>query len=123
MFTISELKTFMESVAPYTYFLAEFPVNAPDEAAFVRIHAGMKPSIWTPLRRPSIQIGIRAKSGLVAEEQARAVYEALHQRSNFTIGSSPVVGCFADQSAPIYVGTDENGRPHYSLNFTLSLLA
>lgn len=73
--------------------------------------------------KPSIQVVLRNKNGLTAESTAWALYNAMHRRTEFTIGTQRIVGCFADQSAPLYLGQDENKRAMFSVNFTLTLLA
>ena len=100
----------------------DFPTNAAADSAYVRIHGGFAPSQWTPKRRPSFQVVVRAALGSKAEEVANAVYDAIHQAGNFAIGSQHITGVFADQSAPLYLGLDENNRVMYSVNFTAVLL-
>ncbi|MCU6709355.1 minor capsid protein [Paenibacillus sp. J5C_2022] len=115
------MKSYVESVVPYTYYHNEFPVNAAVNAAYVRITGGYRPDQWTSKRRPSFQIVIR-NVGPAAETVAMALYEAFHQRRFYDIGTQHIVASFADQSAPLYLGTDENGRYMYSVNFTATLL-
>ncbi|QNK54564.1 minor capsid protein [Paenibacillus sp. PAMC21692] len=122
MFTIAELKSYVESVVPYTYYHNEFPSSAGDNAAYVRIFGGYAPSQWLPTRRPSFQIIVRNKSGPAAESKAYELYDAFHRRASYVIGTQRIVASFADQSAPLYLGLDENNRPTYSVNFTATLV-
>jgi hypothetical protein len=122
VFTIAELKSFVESVVPYTYYHNEFPDSAGDNAAFVRIFGGYAPSQWLPTRRPSFQVIVRNRSGPAAEATAYSLYREFHQRQSFVIGTQRIKASFADQSAPLYLGLDESGRPTYSVNFTLTLI-
>lgn len=122
MFTVAELKTNVEAAVPYTYYSNEFPAAAVDNAAYVRIFGGYRPSQWTPKRRPTIQIVVRGKNGPATEAIAMAIYDAYHQRQHFTIGTQRIVATFADQSAPFYLGADDNNRPMYSINFTAILI-
>ncbi|GIQ63715.1 hypothetical protein PACILC2_22830 [Paenibacillus cisolokensis] len=122
MFTVAELKTYVESVVPYTYYHNEFPATAVDNAAYVRIFGGFAPDRWTNVRRPSFQVVVRGKNGPTTEGIALALYDAFHKRQDYVIGSQRVVASFADQSAPLYLGLDDNNRAMYSVNFTLILL-
>jgi len=122
VFTVAELKSYVEAVVPYTYYQNEFPSSAGDNAAYVRIHGGFRPSQWLPTRRPSFQVIIRNKSGPAAEAKAHELYDAFHQRQAYAIGTQRIVASFADQSAPLYLGQDANNRPRYSVNFTVTLV-
>ncbi|MFF2890746.1 minor capsid protein [Paenibacillus sp. NPDC057967] len=123
MFTIAELKSYVESVVPYTYYHNEFPASSVDNSGYVRIHGGFRPDQWTNKRRPSIQIVVRGKNGIATEALANTIYDEFHRRQDFVIGSQRIVATFADQSAPLYLGMDANNRPMYSVNFTATLLA
>lgn len=122
VFTIAELKSYVESVVPYTYYHNEFPDSAGDNAAFVRIFGGYAPNQWLPTRRPSFQVIVRNRSGPAAEAKAYELYNAFHRKQFYVIGNQRIVASFADQSAPLYLGQDENGRPTYSVNFTVTLI-
>lgn len=74
---------------------------------------------------PSVQIIVRG--GADARDpagRAAAIYAALHGLHDHTLPDGTyVVGCAADQSAPVRLGPDENGRERFSLNFTLDVRA
>lgn len=136
-----ELIDYIKAKVPYTYYVNDFPRNAKDDGAYVRMTGGYEPSEWTTKKRPSFQVVVRGgkDNGPYAEETAYKVYRELHNRSNFTLSDielgdsyylgtgeeletkpKSIVHCRADQSSPIYVGKDENDRPIYSMNFTLT---
>ncbi|ETT41428.1 hypothetical protein C162_26140 [Paenibacillus sp. FSL R7-269] len=98
----------------------EFIATNPDDCAYVRITGGGAPSEWSSVARPSFQVVIRAKLSSNAEAKGNALIAALHLKTEFIIGSTRVVKCLADQSAPWYLGPDESGRALYSVNFTLT---
>lgn len=124
MFTVADLKTYMNTAVPYTYYANEFSVTSVDDAAYVRLTGGFKPSEWTPLKRPSFQVIVRGAeiNGPSVETKANAIYAYFHNRDDFVIGTTRIVHCSADQSIPLYIGRDENKRPMYSVNFTITTL-
>lgn len=138
-----ELVDYIKAKVPYTYYVNEFPTNAKDDGAYVRMTGGFPASEWTSKKRPSFQVVVRGASGNAqyAEDIAYQIYADLHNRSNFLLSTielgdsyylgtgeeleqSPksIVHCRADQSSPIYLGRDENDRPLYSINFTLTTI-
>ncbi|MEC0167860.1 minor capsid protein [Paenibacillus graminis] len=98
----------------------DFAAGNPDDCAYVRITGGGIPSEWSSVARPSFQVIIRSKSTATAEAKGNALITALHGKTEFVIGNTRVVKCLADQSAPWYLGPDENSRALYSVNFTLT---
>lgn len=123
MIAINDVKTAVNSAVAYTYYPNEFPSTAPDDCGYVRIFGGFAASQWTPKQRPTLQVVVRGKNGITTESKAWAIYGAFHQRTDFVIGTQKISSCFADQSAPLYLGLDGNNRPMYSVNFTLNLIA
>ncbi|MEK4349658.1 minor capsid protein [Paenibacillus sp. FSL R5-0475] len=98
----------------------DFIADNPDDCAYVRITGGPPPKEWSSVAYPSFQVIIRAKKSADAEAKANVLFEALHGKAEFTIGTTRVVKCLADQSAPWYLGPDANNRSLYSINFTLT---
>lgn len=124
MFTVTELKTYLSAVVPYAYHANEFPTESIDDAAYVKLTGGFRPNEWTNRKQPSFQVIIRGgeRSGPATEAKAYGIYDALHQRSDFVVGTQRIIRCTADQSTPLYLGRDDNKRPLYSVNFTMVLL-
>jgi hypothetical protein len=98
----------------------EFIAANPDDCAYVRITGGPPPREWSSVAYPSFQVIIRSKAPATAETKGNTLIAALHLKTEFIIGSTRVVKCLADQSAPWYLGPDESGRALYSVNFTLT---
>lgn len=122
MLTITDITAYLRQAVPYTYVPNEFNTGNPDNCAYVRFTGGYAPSQWTSKRRPSFQIVVRAKEPDVADATANAIFADLNGKTEFTLGSARIVKCAADQSSPIYLGTDANKRATYSLNFTLTTM-
>lgn len=121
MLTIPELNTYLRKAVPYAYVGNEFAASNPDDCAYTRLTGGFRPSEWTSKSRPSFQIVVRGKAS-VADKKATEIYTHLNGKGEFYIGSTRVIHCLADQSTPIYLGKDTNGRTMYSLNFTVTTI-
>lgn len=138
-----ELVDYLNAKVSYTYYVNEFPSTGLDDSAYVRMTGGFAPSEWTTKKRPSFQVVVRGavNSAPQCEEKAYQIYEYLHNRKNFLLDTAElgdsyhlgmgneleqkpksIVHCRADQSAPMYLGRDENDRPLYSMNFTLTVI-
>lgn len=122
MLSVSEINAYLRTIPGLglTFVGNEFSATSPDDCAYTRITGGYAPSEWTSRARPSFQIVVRTKLASAAEPKANAIFADLHRKSEFSFGSTRVVKCVADQSAPLYLGKDESGRTLYSLNFTIT---
>lgn len=119
--TLAELNAAVRLAMPgITVVGNEFIAANPDDCAYVRITGGGAPSEWSSVAHPSFQVIIRSKASANAEAKGNALIAALHRKTEYMIGSTRVVKCLADQSAPWYLGPDESGRALYSVNFTLT---
>jgi hypothetical protein len=124
MLKVADINAYLRTIPNIglTFVGNEFQTNSPDDCAYTRITGGYAPSEWTSKARPSFQIVLRTKLASAAELKANAIYADLHRKSEFMIGSTRIVKCLADQSAPLYLGKDESGRTLYSLNFTVTTI-
>ncbi|MFC5528473.1 minor capsid protein [Cohnella yongneupensis] len=117
-----DLINFLKTVVPFTYFANDFPKDAPTTCAFVRLNSGSPPSGWTVLH-PSFQVVVRSQPKMDgdAESIAISLLEQLDRKTEFSIASHRIVICEVEQSAPFYIGEDDNHRPMYSVNFELTM--
>jgi hypothetical protein len=99
----------------FTFYINEFPATAPDDCGVVRITGGARPS--SNLSEPTFQVLIRAGHPATAEAKAWEVYQLFNYKRAFNVGDTHVILCNAMQSSPVFIGTDDNGRYIYSLNF------
>ncbi|OMD27497.1 minor capsid protein [Paenibacillus odorifer] len=121
LLTVADINAAVRLIIPgFTVVGNDFVAANPDDCAYTRITGGPPPSEWSSVAYPSVQVVIRAKSMATAEAKANAIFEALHGKAEFIIGTTRVVKCLADQSAPWYLGPDANNRTLYSVNFTLT---
>jgi len=122
MFSVTDITAYLRQAVPYTYVANEFGTADPDDCAYVRMTGGYAPSQWTTKGKPSFQVVLRAKSVKTADAKALEINAELNGKTEFSFGTSRIVKCMADQSSPIYVGKDANGRPLYSINFTVTTI-
>lgn len=123
MLSVQDITAYLRVAFPGLSVTAnEFSTASPDDCIYVRMQAGYAPSEWTTKRQPGFQIVLRAKNPPDAEARSNAIYASLHGKREFTFGTVRVVNCVSDQSAPIYLGKDANGRTQYSLNFNITIL-
>lgn len=111
-----DIKRYLETQIPYTYYPNAYPDSAPADCARVVVLPGGQAD--REVNRPSLQIVVRASHPATAENKAWEIQNLLQNKTNFTVGSVRVIVCRA-LSAPLYMGPDANGRVEYSLNFTL----
>lgn len=121
MLTVPAINAYLRKSVPYTYVGNEFEAENPDDCAYTRLTGGFRPSEWTTKSKPSFQVVVRGKPS-VADTKAAEIYSHLHGRTEFHIGDTRIIKCIADQSSPIYLGKDANGRAMYSLNFTATTI-
>jgi hypothetical protein len=124
MLTTFDLKTWIEGLVAYAYFVNDFPAKSPDAAAIVRLSASPAPSEWSNVIYPAFQLIVRgpADDGQdTAELKSFEILQALHNCVEFSIAGNRVVHCIAEHSVPFYLGLDEIRRPLYSLNFELTM--
>lgn len=110
-------------------FLEDLPLD-PVAAVGIYSQSGSQPRNRERIRRPGLQIivrgddtGGRARSGF---ERAHAIMVALDDTAHVTWAdgtpdAARVAWCLALQSAPVDLGTDENGRPRWSVRFDVEL--
>lgn len=110
-----DLLDFIKTYIALTFYINEFPVAAPDDCGVVRVTGGAGPS--GNLAEPTFQVLVRAGHPATAEARAWEVYQFLNYKRDFNVGATHVILCSAMQSSPMFIGTDENGRFIYSLNF------
>ena len=122
MLTVTDITAFLRQNIAYTFVTNEFAPSNHDDCAYVRMSGGFRPSEWTSKKRPSFQIVLRSKSAKTADDKAYEIFAHLNSLTEERVGSTRVVKCVADQSSPLYLGKDENGRALYSLNFTATTL-
>ncbi|WP_033829098.1 minor capsid protein [Bacillus andreraoultii] len=116
---IEEVVSFINQSVPFRLYANEFPNEAKNDCGYVRFNDGQPPDIYiVGFKTPSIQIVIRHERGDEAERIAKDIWNLFHAKEHYEIGSTKVFLSYCDQSEPIYVGKDKNGRTIYSINIT-----
>lgn len=114
---ILDLINFLKVNVPYVYYPNKFPTSSQDDCAVVRLTGGSQAS--KEITRPAFQVIVRSKHPSTAELKAWEIFDFLNQKSNFNVGSTRVIFCASSNSSPIFIGTDENDRHMYSVNFNM----
>lgn len=119
---VVDVKDYIESIIPYTYYAYSFPTTGRDDSVVIIVDGGF-PTESTGVSRPSLQLLVRGKPNgtAQAEELAWNLHHALKFKRDFMIGDTSIVEMRARQSAPIWTGTDEAKRPIFSLNFDTTI--
>lgn len=112
---INDLSQYLASHIPETFYPLSFSASSPDECSVVSFTGGNPVSLG--LSRVFVQIITRAKHPATAEAKALQIKDFLNNKTNFDVGNSRVVFVSAQNPMPLYLGTDENGRYKYSLNY------
>jgi len=93
-----------------------FQPPEPDDCIAVYDTGGYAPDIDVPLRDPGCQVLVRATEYPVAMQRAQEIFDLLHAKGNFALGSYWIYFAKAEHE-PTPIGLDENGRPEITLNF------
>lgn len=113
----------VDGTAGGTIFETVLP-DAPDEALAVARYPG--PTSDSKLGYDSVNAQVRVRGSRAdvrtGEAKAQAVYDAVHG-----LGERPLTGggylqlAVGNQSGPVYMGRDQNGRHEWAVNFQLEL--
>jgi hypothetical protein len=117
---VMDLITFIRSQVDFSYFPNRFPIEyAPDHCAAVTVYPGKGIDEWTQKKEPSFQILVRGEKhgDAEAESKAHEIFNALQNYRDAEIGGESAVIIRPKGSSPFYIGSDDNGRPIYSMNF------
>lgn len=116
---VEEFISFLKDNIPFDYYGNEFPKAANDNCGFVRIDGGGTPDLYTVgLKTPSVQIVVRHKKAAEAESLSQTIWTFFHAKEHYDVGNTKVYVSICDQSEPLHLDKDENGRTIYSINFT-----
>jgi hypothetical protein len=120
-----ELVDYRPDAAGGDCFLDDLP-SVPAAAVGVYGRGGLPADAGLGYDEPSVQVVVRGASAdpRPPHARARAIYDALHGLHHHALpGGTFLVSCAADQSDPVRIGPDTDGRHQYGLNFTLDVRA
>ncbi|MEA0553760.1 minor capsid protein [Lysinibacillus irui] len=118
-----KLLKFDKNGASGNTFINIIPAS-PSEAFGIFQTGGMQSEVKLGYDRPTLQIFYRGdKNPIATAEKVQEIYDTLHgfSHQSFIEGGSYILSCLGLQSGPVHVGTDENGRHQYSLNFIIEV--
>lgn len=114
---VKDVIEYVQSNIPFKYYANEFPKNENKDCGIVRIEGGSAPSVYIDgLKSPTIQIIVRHESGNDAERISKTIWNLFHNKAHYSIGNTKVYFSWCEQSEPIYLSKDNNGRTLYSIN-------
>lgn len=101
-----------------TIYLAALP-SSPDRAMAVARYGGAESDSLNPWDEVSVQVRVRgpAADARIAEQDAQAVYDALHGLGMRTLaGGTWLQLAVCQNGGPVYIGRDQNGRHEWTVN-------
>lgn len=120
---VQDVISFVQSNVPFQYYANDFPKTDNEDCGFVRVEAGNPPDIYIlGLKSPSVQIVVRHEKGSEAERISQAIWKLFHGKEHFTVGASKIQFSSCDQSEPIFLDRDKNGRAIYSINVSCKVI-
>ncbi|PKM78537.1 MAG: hypothetical protein CVU90_02020 [Firmicutes bacterium HGW-Firmicutes-15] len=102
-------------------FLATVP-DKPDQCIAIFPAGGTQSNGKLAYDNPNIQIWIRGSNNpITGMVKAQDIYDLLHgfYQSRFYPDGNYILDCLGQQSAPISIGKDSQGRFEFSLNFKI----
>jgi hypothetical protein len=119
---LQDVISFIQANVPFRYYANDFPKTEHEDCGFVRVESGSPPDKYIlGLKSPSIQVVIRHERGREAERISQEVWKLFHGKEHFMIGGTKVYFSSCDQSEPIFLDRDKNGRTIYSINVTCKI--
>lgn len=114
---IKDVVLFVRSTVDFDFYANKFPRSAKNNCGFIRLEDGGEPHLYIPgFKSSGFQIAIRHESEEEAERIANELWALFHGQTHYKIGNTLVYVSMCDQSEPIYIGVDENGRTVFSIN-------
>nr|WP_243237251.1 minor capsid protein [Heliobacterium chlorum] len=103
----------------YPLYANLFPATADSDCAVVKLTGGGSVNERANIAKPTFQILLRGQDSAAADAKAWDFYRFLNNKRDFNVDDTHVIFCTAQQAAPLFLGSDDNERVLYSLNFQL----
>lgn len=103
-------------------FIGSLPEET-DNAILIDQTGGVEADRDIPVEKPTIQVLVRNTAYNTGLEQAKAIYDLIHQLRDNTVlkaGGVDMMYCFALQE-PSHIGKDENNRQLFTTNYVFEL--
>lgn len=103
-------------------FIMTMP-STPDDTICLYSKGGLSADGKLGYDQAKIEILVRGVNVITTQQKAQSIYNKLQGFHNnyFKSGGFWIVNCIGDQSAPNFIGKDENRRYEFSLNFTIEI--
>lgn len=109
---ITYLKTHID--API--YPLKFPTNSPDKSVIVEFNGGSPSGVVGTVY---VQFTVRAPHPKDGELLSDEILDLLDKKTNTDIGGKQLILSEAQQMEPFYIGTDDNDRALFTINFKL----
>lgn len=118
------LVTYDEDSPDGDCYIATVP-SRPDAVVVLTPYPGAEASVKHGYDTPHVQVRVRGgEDPKPPHDRALAIYDVLHGLGPFEFDDgTQLISCIGIQSAPAYIGRDENGRHEYTQNFRLEIRA
>ena len=116
-----DIVSFDETGTSGDCFIEVLPTE-PDNVVSIYMNSGTQADSKLPYDNPSLQIIIRGKyDPRVPFNKAQDIYNELHGFSSDTLidGGYWIIGIMGEQSGPVRLGQDDNGRQEFEVNFEI----
>lgn len=117
MFGINDIAQYIELHTQEKVYPLVFSLDSPTHASTVQFNGGQPAQAG--ISRVNLQVITRSDHPAAAEQRAMQIKTFLNQQTNVQMGSAHIIYVAAENPFPLYIGTDENGRYRYSMNYQL----
>ncbi|MEC3977904.1 minor capsid protein [Amycolatopsis sp. H20-H5] len=117
------LGTYTPGASGGSIYLSTLP-QVPDTCTAVARYAGPESDTRLPYDELNVQVRCRGAvpDAEGVEDRAQAVYDALHGLGDRRLAGGAVLQlAVGNQSGPVFIGRDTNGRPEWTVNFRMEL--
>lgn len=112
---IEVVRLLKTSIPDVHFFPLEFPLSSHVDSACVSVSSGSRSvaKVFTI----NVQVKVRGEHPITAEEHSQKIIDFLEKKTDFNLGNVQVILSESQNSVPLFLGKDGEGRYLYSNNF------
>ncbi|PFW43797.1 minor capsid protein [Priestia megaterium] len=119
MLSILEIVNLLKKGVGGSFYPLAFPSSASDAGSQITIYSSTP--VVGEVGRINVQIITRDVHPSLAESKANEIRSYLNDRTDFLLDDVQVVYVQSQNITPLYIGTDENERHMFSMNYNFIL--
>jgi ABC-type dipeptide/oligopeptide/nickel transport system permease subunit len=119
MISVLEITNLIKEGVGGNIYPLRFPKQSNDASSIVNVTSSSP--INGGVGDVFVQVTTRDNHPAKAEQKANEIRSLLEKRTDFFIGKVQVVFIQSQNTIPLYLGTDENGRDLFSVNYKFIL--